>query len=81
MYGNSNSAAFDELFELWKAYWLDSTGLSNEEVDEMETAVRSLSFILEDEIEAMLVEAGFTNISRFFKTNMFGGWICRATSK
>lgn len=78
MYGNPKSAEFDELFLLWKAYWLDTTDLTGEEVDEMETTVRGLSFIPEEKIVAMLRETGFGNIAKFFTTNMFGGWVCRA---
>ena len=78
MYGNPNDPAFDELFALWKAYWLDATKLSEDEVDDMEKAVRTLSFIPEEEIVSLLSEAGFDRIAKFFSTNMFGGWICRA---
>lgn len=78
MYGNPDSTEFDELFSLWKAYWLDTTDLTAEEVDDMETIVRGLSFIPEEKIVNMLQEAGFGNIAKFFTTNMFGGWVCRA---
>lgn len=78
MYGDANDPAFDELFELWKAYWLDSTSLSQAEVDDMEKTVRGLSFIPEEEIVRLLQEAGFNKIAKFFMTNMFGGWICQA---
>lgn len=78
MYGDPNDSAFDELFALWKAYWLDSTKLTVEEVDEMEEVVRTLSFIPEEDIVGLLSEAGFGRVAKFFTTNMFGGWICQA---
>jgi tRNA (cmo5U34)-methyltransferase len=78
MYGDTTDPAFDELFALWKAYWLDSTNLSEAEVEAMEEAVRSLSFIPEEEIVQLLRAAGFGKIAKFFTTNMFGGWICKA---
>ncbi|WP_203248530.1 class I SAM-dependent methyltransferase [Sporosarcina beigongshangi] len=78
MYGNPNDPAFDELFALWKAYWLDATKLTEAEVDDMEKVVRTLSFISEEDIVGLLREAGFGSIAKFFTTNMFGGWICRA---
>ena len=78
MYGNPSDPAFNELFALWKAYWLDSTNLTEAEVNEMEKTVRKLSFIPEEEIVRLLREAGFGNIAKFFTTNMFGGWICKA---
>lgn len=78
MYGDPNDPAFDELFALWKAYWIDTTKLTLEEVDEMEEAVRMLSFIPEVDIVGLLSEAGFGRVAKFFTTNMFGGWICQA---
>ncbi|MEK3936540.1 class I SAM-dependent methyltransferase [Sporosarcina sp. FSL W7-1349] len=78
MYGDPADPAFDELFALWKAYWLDSTKLTQTEVDEMEKTLRSLSFLPENKIVALLEQAGFRNIAKFFSTNMIGGWICKA---
>lgn len=78
MFGDTESAEFDEQVALWKAYWLDATKLSEEEVNEMENTVRGLSFLPEGKIVEMLKEAGFGNIAKFFTTNMFGGWICKA---
>ncbi|KAA0942069.1 class I SAM-dependent methyltransferase [Sporosarcina sp. ANT_H38] len=78
MYGDPSDPTFNELFALWKAYWLDSTNLTVADVDEMEKTVRKLSFIPEEEIVRLLREAGFGNIAKFFTTNMFGGWICKA---
>lgn len=78
MYGDPESEEFETLFSLWKAYWLDTTKLSEEEIDEMEKTVRKVSFIPEEKIIEMLAEAGFGHIAKFFTTNMFGGWICRA---
>lgn len=78
MYGDTTDPAFNELFSLWKAYWLDTTDLSTADVDDMEKTVRSLSFIPEEEIVGLLREAGFGNIAKFFTTNMFGGWVCKA---
>ncbi|BAQ08808.1 SAM-dependent methyltransferases [Bacillus sp. OxB-1] len=78
MYGDPDEPEYDELFALWRAYWLDSTKLTRAEVDEMEKTLRSLSFLPEDKIVALLEQAGFRNIAKFFSTNMFGGWICKA---
>lgn len=78
MYGSPDNPEFDELFSLWKSYWLDATHLTEVEMEEMEMTVRSLSFIPEEKIVDMLQEAGFGNIAKFFTTNMFGGWICKA---
>lgn len=78
MYGDVNDSEFEALLSLWKAYWLDATNLTMVEVEDMEKSVRKLSFIPEEEIVQLLSEAGFDNIAKFFTTNMFGGWICKA---
>lgn len=78
MYGDRESEEFEALFALWKAYWLDTTNLSKEAVNDMAMTVRKLSFIPEEKIRALLTEAGFGSIAKFFTTNMFGGWICKA---
>ncbi|MEH7009558.1 hypothetical protein V7087_01880 [Neobacillus niacini] len=38
--------------------------------------VLQLSFLPEEQIKALLVEAGFKKVSRFFTTTFTGGWIC-----
>lgn len=40
--------------------------------------VTGISFLPEQQIEQLLAEAGFTNITRFYATGLFGGWICHA---
>lgn len=78
MYGDVESEEFERLFQLWKAYWADTTSLSTEEIDEMSNTIRNLSFLPEEKILHLLQTAGFGNITHFFKTNIFGGWICEA---
>ncbi|MEK4487753.1 methyltransferase [Psychrobacillus sp. FSL H8-0484] len=75
-YGDPNSDEFQERLILWKSYWLDTTKLSVEEVDEMEKEILSLSYLPEDVVEQLLQQAGFTRIAKFFSTTLFGGWIC-----
>lgn len=79
MFGNIESEVFNELINIWKAYWLDTTNLTEEKVNEMEKTIRNLSIMTEEKLQAMLKEAGFTRITKFFQTNMFGGWVCCAT--
>lgn len=76
MFGKPGNDEFEEKLRLWKYYWLDRTKLSEEAVDEMEASIRKLSFLPEEEIRAMLEEAGFERVTKFLETAMFGGWIC-----
>lgn len=75
-YGDPKSDEFQERLKLWKSYWLDTTKLTVEEVDEMEESILSLSFLPEESIVQLLQEAGFIRVSKFFSTTLFGGWIC-----
>ncbi|VDG96599.1 Trans-aconitate methyltransferase [Lysinibacillus sphaericus] len=78
MAGDRNDPTFDELFGLWRQSWIDRSSLSEAQVLEMEKTVRALSFISCDEIEGLLREAGFGNITQFFQTTFFSGWLCVA---
>lgn len=75
-FGDPTEPQFEELIQLWKSYWLDTTNLQPEQVNEMEQSIRQLSYIPEEEIRQLLQEAGFTRIAKFFSTTLFGGWIC-----
>lgn len=75
-YGQLGSTETELQFDLWRAYWLQHTKLSLEQVADMEQSIRSLSFLREEDILTLLQEAGFTQPSRFFATTLFGGWIC-----
>lgn len=77
-YGDPNSLEFKELINLWKNYWLDTTNLSEQKVEELMASTLTEASISEEEIRRLLSEAGFHRIAHFFKTNHFGGWICHA---
>lgn len=40
-------------------------------------ALRKFSFVPENQIERLLAEAGFSNITRFYSPGFFAGWICQ----
>ena len=69
---------YKPICRIWKNYWLDTTNLSEEKVEELMNATLTESSISEEEIRNLLSEAGFHRIANFFKTNHFGGWICHA---
>lgn len=75
-YGQLGSSETELQFDLWRAYWLQHTKLTAEQIATMEQSIRSLSFLPEEDISTLLQEAGFTRPSRFFATTLFGGWIC-----
>ena len=75
-YGELGSPDTELQFDLWRAYWLQHTKLTAEQINAMEQSIRSLSFLPEEALLTLLQEAGFTQPSRFFATTLFGGWIC-----
>jgi tRNA (cmo5U34)-methyltransferase len=44
----------------------------------MGKVIMNISFIPESQIAQLLKDAGFTNITRFYSTGLFAGWICQA---
>ncbi|QTD43042.1 class I SAM-dependent methyltransferase [Sporosarcina sp. Te-1] len=78
MYQQGLDEEFDSLVDLWKVYWLETTGLSEEEVDAMEESVRSLSLISEDALKNLLHKTGFSTPTKFLQNGFFGCWVCRA---
>lgn len=76
-YGDRNDSELQDRINVWKSFWLDS-GYEPSTVDEMGRNIMKISFIPENQIEQLLGEAGFTNITRFYSTGLFAGWICHA---
>lgn len=74
--GVQGSEQTEQQFDLWRAYWLQNTKLTTTQVNKMEQQIRALGFISEQEMFALLEEAGFEKISRFFSTTLFCGWTC-----
>jgi tRNA (cmo5U34)-methyltransferase len=75
MFGAPDDIEFQERMSIFKSLWIDA-GFTRSEVEEVVNGVMGVSLLPEEQIKELLVEAGFTNISRFFTTTLFGGWIC-----
>lgn len=78
VYGDKESAEFQQLYQIWKAYWHHTTNLSAEKIEEMGNTLLSQSILPEEDICSLLQAAGFGQITNFFKTNFFGAWVCVA---
>ncbi|MDN7244975.1 class I SAM-dependent methyltransferase [Planococcus shenhongbingii] len=76
--GDAEDPEFKELVSLWKNYWLDTTRMTEEQVEALMKGTLTESVIPEEKLREVLIEAGFHRIANFFKTNHFGGWICYA---
>ncbi|MFZ4453541.1 class I SAM-dependent methyltransferase [Salibacterium aidingense] len=77
--GDPDSAELHNRLNVWKSFWLDA-GHDAEHLDEMITKLKKhVSFRTDAQIEQLLTEAGFTNISKFYSTGIMAGWMCHAT--
>lgn len=75
LFGDKTSPGFAALLEAWlRSYALH--GVSAEELiqDRMHVA-KDVDFVPENELLALLHEAGFSTPIRFYQTYLFGGWI------
>lgn len=79
-YGDRESSELKDRLHVWRSFWLDA-GRSPSTVNEMvNTGIMKISFMPEEQIKGLLQEAGFTHITKFFATGLFGGWMCHAGS-
>lgn len=76
-YGDRDDAELQDRLQVWKSFWMDA-GRSSSEADEALKGVMKISFIPENEMEQILAASGFRNITRFYSTGLFAGWICHA---
>lgn len=76
-YGDPADAELQDRINVWKSFFFD-VGYDSSKLDEMGKGIMNISFIPEHHIEGLLAESGFTNITRFYSTGLFAGWICHA---
>lgn len=74
-YGDRDDAELLDRINVWKSFWLDG-GYELSKVDELGRSIMKISFIPEDHIKRLLADSGFTNVTRFYSTGLFAGWIC-----
>ncbi len=77
-FGDTEDSEFKELVTLWKNYWLDTTSMSEEKVENLMKGTFTDVSITEEKIRELLAKAGFHRVANFLRTNHFGGWICHA---
>ncbi|MFJ7737366.1 class I SAM-dependent methyltransferase [Lysinibacillus sp. NPDC097287] len=74
-YGDPDGEELQDRINVWKSFFLDA-GYEKSKVDEMGKGIMNISFIPENKIKWLLEESGFTNITQFYSTGLFAGWIC-----
>ena len=76
-YGDRDDAELQDRLNVWKSFFLDA-GWESSKLEMMNRNIMKISFLPENQIERLLAESGFTNITRFYSTGLFAGWICQA---
>ncbi|MCR8630232.1 class I SAM-dependent methyltransferase [Paenibacillus radicis (ex Xue et al. 2023)] len=77
-YGNHDASELQARLNVWKSFWIDA-GRETSKIDQMvNDAITKLSLLPEKQIEELLAESGFTQITRFYSTGIMAGWICHA---
>jgi tRNA (cmo5U34)-methyltransferase len=78
-FGDKASASFRMMLEAWKRHGLNA-GADVERLTEMEQKIReSLPCIPESRTVALLEEAGFEQVTRFYASLIYGGWVATKT--
>jgi tRNA (cmo5U34)-methyltransferase len=73
LYGDKDSVEFQLSVEAWKKHF-QSKGGTPEEISEFLESFLKIPIVPEERINELLNEAGFQQVTRFFKTYNFGGW-------
>lgn len=75
LFGDKRSPEFGRLMNAWLLSYA-AHGVSADELAQDRAHVeRDVDFIPEEELIALLNQAGFSNPLRFYQTYLFGGWI------
>jgi len=77
MFGNRKSPGFENQEKIWRALQIRA-GIDAEDVDKsIRHAEKDTHPITEDRLFDLLDGAGFENVTPFFRSLMFGGWVAR----
>lgn len=77
LYGETRTPRFESLIAAWRVRLL-AEGMDPDDVEEMLRQVRAdLHLVGASRMEALLREAGFREVERFYGALLFGGWIAR----
>jgi tRNA (cmo5U34)-methyltransferase len=74
LFGDRSAADFVPLMKAWLLYYV-SHGISADKLNaDLHHIFENMVFTPERELHALLAEAGFEGITRFYQSYLFGGW-------
>ena len=75
LFGDAGSPEFVQLMKAWLLYYV-SHGADPQKLDgDLRHIFDNMVFTPESQLRALLAEAGFEGIARFYQSYLFGGWI------
>lgn len=81
LHADKNSRKFPRFISAWKARQR-TTGISGEDLEKMFADLHTnIHFVPEERVLALLKEAGFGEIDRFYNAMLFGGWVARRAGR
>lgn len=80
LHGDETSASFARFLAAWRLRQR-AAGMEEKDVEEMFRDLRAVvRFVPEERIVALMREAGFDGVERFYNALLFGGWIARRSA-
>lgn len=76
-YGDRNSDELQDRIKIWQSFFLEA-GYKKAKVEDMGKVIMNISFLSDQAIQELLKEAGFKQITRFFSSGLFAGWMSHA---
>jgi tRNA (cmo5U34)-methyltransferase len=77
LFGDKTSPEFVRLMQAWLLYYVSHGAVPEKLAADLQHIFNHIDFTPEKELHALLTEAGFGDIARFFQSYLFGGWIAR----
>ena len=73
--GQINTEEFDFFLSAWKSHGINSGAPAPLINEQAKTIIPSLSFVTENRVVELLKEAGFVQVTQFYKAFMYCGWV------
>jgi tRNA (cmo5U34)-methyltransferase len=77
LFGDRGSPEFVQLMQAWLLYYVSHGANAEKLTADLQHIFTNIDFTPERELHALVLEAGFCDIVRFFQSYLFGGWIAR----
>jgi len=76
-YGDRNSDELQDRIKIWQSFFLDA-GYKKAKVEDMGKVIMNISFLSDQDMQELLKEAGFKQVTRFFTSGLFAAWMSHA---